>query len=92
MIVTGPVCGFAAANSHQAGWVTIGIFVVGGLLVGFGTGTGSGKLAYVVLSESRLPEIARLVLYLLIPVVGLFVVIIIPFIVASLVYGSVGKT
>jgi hypothetical protein len=74
MIVVGPLCGVGAAHAHKAGGVSLAIFVLVGLAIGFGVAMASSKLAYSILNSKRFSAAVGLFFYSLVPIVGLFVV------------------
>jgi hypothetical protein len=85
MIFFGPLMGFCAAFSHKAGWGTVTLFTVGGLLVGIGSGIAFTKLAYLALESKRLPEWLGIILYGLIPFLGVLTVALAPIVIAAII-------
>jgi hypothetical protein len=88
MILAGPFSGVAAAHQHKAGVLSLILFGCVGLAVGFGIGQASSKLAYRVLGSKTLPAGLQFVSYMLIPMISLLLVILVPALLAMMIYGQ----
>jgi hypothetical protein len=78
MMFAGPFIGVAAAHQHKAGVLSLILFGVVGLAVGFGVGMMSSKFAYRVLRSKALPHGLKFGAYMLISMCSLFLVILLP--------------
>lgn len=87
MAFIGPVSGVCAAHAHKAGVPALVVFGVGGLGVGIFLGMAANKCAYRVLDSKRLTTASALFGYMAIPLIGILVVVLVPFLVAEIVYG-----
>ena len=87
MILAGPLSGVAAAHQHKAGPLSLIVFSVVGLAIGFGLGMLSSKLSYRILRSKTLPSGLRFVSYMLVPMASLFLVVLAPALLVMVVYG-----
>ena|SRR6266487_4087316 len=87
MALIGPVSGLGAAHAHKAGVPALIVFGVGGLGLGIYLGMVANKCAYRVLDSKRLTAGSGFFAYMAIPLVGILVVALVPFLVAEIVYG-----
>ncbi len=74
--LAGALGGLAGAREEKAGAVASVLFSLGGLLVGFGAGAASTKLAYLVLWSKKLTDAVVLVLYSIVPTLFFMAVIV----------------
>ena len=87
MLLAGPMSGFGAAHQHKAGIVSLVLFTVFGLIVGVGLGQVSSKLAYSVLRSKTRPDALRHYVYMFVPMVFLFAVLLVPALLVMMIYG-----
>ncbi len=83
----GPVSAAGTAHAHKASVLAIVLFGLGGLALGVFLGMVANKCAYRVLDSKRLTAGSGFFLYMAIPLVGILVVALVPFLVAEIVYG-----
>jgi|ERR1017187_438561 hypothetical protein len=88
MILAGPCSGVAAAQQHKAGALSLILFGAVGLAIGFRVGMLSRKLSYRILGSKTLPAGLQFASYMLVPIVSLLLVILIPFLLAMIIYGQ----
>jgi len=88
MLLAGPASGFGAAHQHKAAIVSLILFTIFGLIVGVGLGQVSSKLAYSVLRSRTGPDILRHYAYMFVPPVFLFAVLLVPALLAMMIYGK----
>ncbi len=87
MLLAGPFSGFAAARDHKAGTVVLILFTIAGLIIAVGLAMVSNKVAYSVLRAKSFPVRPRIFVYMLVPAVFLFAVLLVPHLLAKLIYG-----
>ncbi len=87
MLLAGPFSGFAAARDHKAGIAVFILFTVAGLVIAVGIAMASNKIAYSVLRAKSFPVRPRLFVYMLVSAAFLFAVLLVPHLLAKLVYG-----
>ena len=87
MIFVGPFCGIDVARMHKAGTTAIIVFGLLGLVIGFGVAMLSSKLAYSILRSKKLPDRARHVFYMSVPVAGLLAVAVVSLLAGEIFYG-----
>lgn len=87
MALAGPFIGAAAAHQHRAGIWSLILFGIVGLAVGVGVGIASSKCSYSVLDSKKVPAGLQFTAYLLIPALSLLLVILVPFLLAMIVFG-----
>ena len=83
MILAGPFSGFLAAREHHAGIVALTLFTIAGFILALVVGAVSSKVAYAVL-RMRI----GFFVYMLVPMVFLFAVILLPALLTEMVYGG----
>jgi hypothetical protein len=74
-VFAGAACGSITAAAQKTGIVGIILSAVGGLLLGFGLGSQSYKLALSALSSKRRSGVLSCFVYVIIPLLSLLVVI-----------------
>lgn len=77
MVLIGPISAFAAAKQLKAETSSAIFFSFIGVAVGLGVGWLVNKLAYATLESKKLPEGWKALFYLLIPIFGIFAVVLI---------------
>ena len=87
MLLAGPMSGFGAAHQHKAGIAALVLFSIFGLIGGVGLGHVSRKLAYSVLNSRNGPDALRHYVYLFVPTVFLFAVLLVPALFVMMIYG-----
>ena len=74
-VFAGAACGGTVAAAQKTGIVSILLSAVGGMLLGFGLGSQSYKLALSALSSKRMSAVLSCFVYVIIPLLSLLVVI-----------------
>jgi len=87
MLLAGPLSGFGAAHQRKAGLVSLVLFTIFGLIVGVGLGQISSQLAYSVLRSKTMPKGLQAFAYMLVPATFLFAVLLVPALLALIIYG-----
>jgi len=88
MVVVGPICGISAAHAHKAGIVSLVLFGLAGLAIGFGAAMMSSKFAYAILRSKKFSAGVGLFFYSLVPLAGLLAVGVATVLLADIFYGS----
>ncbi len=88
MILAGPLSGVAAAHQHKAGVLSLILFGVVGLAIGFGVGMIliSSKFAYRILRSKMLPNGLKFAAYMLVPMCSLLLVVLLPAMLAMMIW------
>src|ERR1700756_1688068 len=87
MILEGPLRGVDAAHQYTPGVWPLVVFGVLGLACGVGVGMASSKFAYRVLRSKTIPAGLQAVSYLFIPMLALLLVVVVPALLAMIIYG-----
>ena len=87
-LLCGPLSGLLAARDHHASVPATVLFTISGLLVSILAGFSARLFAYSALRSERAGLVPQLLIYLLVPVLGLVVAALLPFLAASLLYGT----
>jgi len=87
MVLIGPVSAAGAAHAHKASVLAIVLFGLSGLALGAVLSMVANKCAYRVLHSKRLPTGLSLGAYAAIPFLGILIVVVVPYLVAEIVYG-----
>lgn len=86
MILSGPIGGFFAAHSEKAGIVSVVLFIIGGVIEGYGVAMLSAKIVDSILMSKRLSAGAGLIFSWLVLVVGLLAAMFAPVWLAVMIY------
>jgi hypothetical protein len=84
--VAGPLGGFLAAHSEKAGVVVITLFVIGGILEGYGLAVISCKITDSISRSKKIPTWAELIFSMLIPSTALLASMFLPVGLAAMIY------
>jgi hypothetical protein len=87
MVLAGPLSGVAAARHYHAGVGSLILLGVVGLVVGFGIGMASSKMAYRVLDSKTMPAGLQSSAYAFVPMLSLLLVMLVPPLLAMMIYG-----
>jgi len=83
----GPLGGFVAAHSEKkAGIAAVILFVIGGILEGYGFAVVSSKITDLISRSKRLPPWMELILSMLVPFVALLAAMFVPVGLAVMIY------
>jgi hypothetical protein len=79
VVIVGPLSAMGAAREHQAGTISVILFSVWGLVLGVVLAKASSKAAYAALNMKQIPSMACLIIYGVVPILGIVAVALLSF-------------